>query len=159
MALGVGLGRAGKMSMVDGFYVQCPYISNAYEPASPEFPSLAENDAVASLQGAGVAGQHAVSLLVTRGEEADAKNPLAWPFWASAEDLTGFAPTVVSVNECDVLRDEGLAFYRKLKAVGVPGYARTVIGTLHGSETYLPQLSPYSTAASVADIASFARSL
>ena len=46
LAPGVALKRAGEMDLVDGFYVQCPYISNAYEPASEAFPSLAENDAV-----------------------------------------------------------------------------------------------------------------
>ena len=42
---------------------------------------------------------------------------------------------------------------------GSPLATEVVIGTPHGSEAYLPQLSSYSTAASVADIASFARYL
>ena len=45
---------------------------------------------------------------------ANATNPLAWPYHATVEDLEGLPPHVVSVNELDPLRDEGLAYFRKL---------------------------------------------
>ena len=38
---------------------------------------------------------------------ADDQNPLAWPLCATAEDLSGLPPHVISVNELDPLRDEG----------------------------------------------------
>ena len=47
-------------------------------------------------------------------EAFDARDPMAWPGFATREDVTGLPPTVVSVNECDPLRDEGVAFYRLL---------------------------------------------
>ena len=47
-------------------------------------------------------------------EAFDSRDPLAWPGFATRDDVDGFPPTVVSVNECDPLRDEGVAFYRLL---------------------------------------------
>ena len=38
----------------------------------------------------------------------------AWPAFATEDDVTGLVPTVISVNECDPLRDEGVEFYRLL---------------------------------------------
>ena len=45
-------------------------------------------------------------------EAFDERNPLAWPSFATVDDVTGFPPTVINVNECDPLRDEGINFYR-----------------------------------------------
>ena len=42
--------------------------------------------------------------------------PLAWPDFATRDDVADFPPTIVSVNELDPLRDEGEAFYRLLLA-------------------------------------------
>ncbi len=49
-------------------------------------------------------------------EEFDAGNPLAWPSFADRGRRRGLVPTVISVNECDPLRDEGIEFYRLLAA-------------------------------------------
>ena len=43
---------------------------------------------------------------------------------------------MISVNECDPLRDEGIAFYRLLLKAGVPARARTMLGTIHGTEIF-----------------------
>jgi len=51
-------------------------------------------------------------------EAFDAKDPLAWPAFASEDDVRGLPPTVISVNECDPLRDEGIEFYRLLLRAG-----------------------------------------
>jgi acetyl esterase/lipase len=40
---------------------------------------------------------------------ANAHNPLAWPLNAQRVDLEGLPPHVISVDELDPLRDEGLA--------------------------------------------------
>ena len=40
---------------------------------------------------------------------------------------------VISVNEMDPLRDEGLLYYRRLVRAGVPAIGRIVAGTCHGS--------------------------
>lgn len=52
------------------------------------------------------------------------------------EELRGLVPTVISVNECDPLRDEGIEFYRKLLQAGVPARCRQVMGTTHGVEIF-----------------------
>lgn len=39
-------------------------------------------------------------------------DPLAWPLHASAADLAGLPPLVISVNALDPLRDEGVALHR-----------------------------------------------
>jgi acetyl esterase/lipase len=61
-------------------------------------------------------------------------------------------PTVVSVNECDPLRDEGIEFYRLLIRAGVSARCRQVMGTIHGTEIFsiaCPDIS-YETAGSIA---------
>ena len=59
---------------------------------------------------------------------------------------------MISVNECDPLRDEGLAFYRLLLRAGVAARGRQVMGTVHATEIFsvvCPEIS-YETAASIA---------
>jgi acetyl esterase/lipase len=87
--------------------------------------------------------------------ELEAKNPLAWPGFASEADVAGFPPTVISVNECDPLRDEGVGFYRLLLRAGVPARCRQVMGTVHGTEIFsiaCPEISR-DTAADLARLA------
>jgi acetyl esterase/lipase len=79
-------------------------------------------------------------------------NPLAWPGFATESDVDGLPPCVISVNECDPLRDEGIAFYRLLLKAGVPARCRQVMGTIHGTEIFAmacPDISR-ETAASIA---------
>ena len=74
---------------------------------------------------------------VERGiEHFEAKDPLAWPMFAGESDVDGLPMTVISVNECDPLRDEGIEFYRFLNEAGVPARCRQVMGTVHGSEVF-----------------------
>jgi acetyl esterase/lipase len=80
---------------------------------------------------------------------------MAWPYWASLEDLTGFPQTVISVNECDPLRDEGVAFYRKLIEAGVNARCRNVLGTMHATEL-VPIICPEITADAASHLATFA---
>ena len=62
---------------------------------------------------------------------AHADDPLCWPHRADSE-LRGLPPHMLSVNELDPLRDEGLAYQRRLVANGVSAVGRTVSGTVHG---------------------------
>jgi acetyl esterase/lipase len=61
----------------------------------------------------------------------------------------------ISVNECDPLRDEGIAFHRLLMDSGVPARCRQVMGACHGIEL-LPAICPDIAHSTASDIANFA---
>ena len=90
-------------------------------------------------------------------EELNNRNPLAWPGFASEADLAGYPPTIISVNECDPLRDEGVNFYRKLLRAGVSARCRQVMGTIHGTEIF-PMAAPDISRDTAVSIADFCRS-
>ena len=79
---------------------------------------------------------------------------------ATDEELVGLPPHVISVNELDPLRDEGLVYYRKLLRAGVPavgagwwpGHATAAICCCRA-------LMPEVFAASIRDVSGFANSL
>ncbi len=144
----------GRLDQIDGVYAQCPYISNAYQNVDPDLVSLVENDGYfLSCQMMGPLAH----IYDPSGEHA--ANPLAWPYHAPVADLAGLPPHVISVNELDPLRDEGLAYYRKLAAAGVPTTGRTVNGTCHAGDLLFRKAMPEVFASSVASVRSFAYSL
>ena len=73
---------------------------------------------------------------------------------AKPEDVQGLPPTVISVNECDPLRDEGIGFYRLLLDSGVSARCRQVMGTCHGIEI-MPAICPDISRSTANDIAGF----
>jgi len=89
-------------------------------------------------------------------EVFEEKNPLAWPSFAGVDDVTGFPRTVISVNECDPLRDEGINFYRLLLQAGVPARCRQMMGTSHGTEIFAIACADVSRD-TARDIAGFAK--
>lgn len=144
LASGLKLKQDGDLGVIRGLYALCPYIAGAWPQA--RFPSSSDNNGLL------------IDLHNNRGamaygiEEFDKRNPLAWPMFASTDDVEGLVPTVISVNECDPLRDEGIEFYRLLLRAGVPARCRQVMGTIHGTEIFAvacPEISR-ETAASVA---------
>ena len=144
--------RERRLAQIDGAYAMCPYISNHYTHKSAELPSLYENDTY--FLNVGMMG---VMASVYDGNEST--NPLAWPYHASATDLEGLPPHVISVNELDPLRDEGLVYARKLVAAGVSAVSRTVNGTTHAGDLIFAAAIPQVYAATIHDIHSFANSL
>lgn len=146
--------RDGRLDQIDGVYAQCPYISNAYALKMPELPSLYENDEYfLSCRDMGVLARP------YDPTGANATNPLAWPYFASSTDLEGMPPHVISVNQLDPLRDEGLAYYRKLLEAGVSAVSRTVNGTCHAGDCIFRGAMPDVYLATIRDIKGFADSL
>ena len=122
----------------------CPYIAGSWP--QDRFPSSIENNGI-------FLDLHNNRGAMAYGIEAfEARDPLAWPSFATEDDVAGLVPTVISVNECDPLRDEGIEFYRLLLRAGVPARCRQVMGTIHGTEVLAiscPDISR-ETAASIA---------
>jgi acetyl esterase len=146
--------RDGRIAAIDGVYAMCPYISGAYAAMPPELTSLYENDGFfldVRMMGA--------LAKVYDPTGAHATNPLAWPLYASPDDLAGLPPHVISVNQLDPLRDEGLAYYCNLAEAGVSVVSRTVNGTCHAGDVMFPAAMPDVYAATVRDIKGFCDSL
>ncbi len=154
LATAMRAGREGVVDRIAGVYALCPYISGAYAAPPPELPSLRDNDGIL----VSVALMGAMAKAYTPDPE-HARDPLAWPYHATEEDLAGLPPHVISVNELDPLRDEGLALYRRLLAAGVPARSRTVNGTFHAAENNYFAVIPDIARSTSADLAAFARSL
>jgi acetyl esterase len=128
LATGLKLTRDGDIGLVKGLYALCPYIAGQWP--TPECPSSTENEGI-------LLNLHNNRGAMGYGIEAfRARNPLAWPSFAGVEDVSEFPPTVISVNECDPLRDEGINFYRLLLQAGVSARCRQMMGTMHGTEIF-----------------------
>jgi acetyl esterase/lipase len=144
LATGLKLKRDGDLKLIRGLYALCPYIAGAWP--QDKYPSSIENNGLL------------LDLHNNRGamaygiEQFENGNPLAWPSFATEEELRGLVPTVISVNECDPLRDEGIEFYRSLLKAGVKARCRQVMGTTHGIEIFASACPDISreTAASIA---------
>jgi acetyl esterase len=148
LATGLMLKRLGDLGLVKGLYALCPYIAGEWP--LPENPSSTENNGI-------LLDLHNNQGRVGYGIEAfEERNPLAWPSFATLDDVAGFPPTVISVNECDPLRDEGLNFYRLLLEAGVPARGRQMMGTMHGTEIF-NIACPDVSRDTARDIAAFAR--
>lgn len=142
------LQREGKLDLIKGLYLLCPYIAGQW-PA-PNCPSSIENNGI-------LADLHCNEGAIGYGIEAfEAGNPLAWPSFATTEDVVGFPPTVVSVHECDPLRDEGVNFYRLLLQSGVEARCRQIMGATHAVEIF-PVVCPDLSLDAAAHIARFCK--
>jgi acetyl esterase len=148
LATGMRAVRDGNAGHIKGLYAFCPFIAGRWP--DPRYPSSSEYfDLLSDVQSnRGVMGY---------GIDAfNARDPLAWPGFAEKENVAGLPPTVISVNECDPLRDEGIAFYRLLLSAGVAARAQVVLGTTHATEMY-PTVCPEISHDAARDLAAFAR--
>jgi acetyl esterase len=148
-AVAMSLKRAGGLDTIKGVYAMCPFIAGEWP--QPQYPSSTENEGIF------ITVQNNRSAMAYGIEALEARNPLAWPAFATIDDVKGLPPMVISVNECDPLRDEGIAFYRLLLSAGVPVRCRQLMGTCHGIEI-LPVICPDIARSTARDIADFARS-
>jgi acetyl esterase len=146
--------REGRLNQIAGVYALCPYIYGAWERPSKELVSLVEND--------GYLIDVKTTPVMAAAYDPERKhgaNPLAWPYRATVEELRGLLPHVISVNELDPLRDEGLVYHRRLRAAGVPGYSRTVNGAIHAADVLFSGVIREVSYATIRDIKGFADSL
>ena len=147
LATGLKLKQDGNIDLVSGLYALCPYIAGKWP--QNDLPSSVENNGI-------LLGLHSNRGAMAYGMESfEAKNPLAWPLFASEDDVKGLPRTMISVNECDPLRDEGLVFYRRLMAAGVSARCREVRGTCHAAELLI-NVCPDISGDTAADLARFA---
>tara|TARA_B100000579_G_scaffold432550_1_gene449587 strand:- start:77 stop:1198 length:1122 start_codon:yes stop_codon:yes gene_type:complete len=141
-----------KLFQIDGVYAQCPYISNEYHRSINNLPSLIENNGY-------FLNVKDMAVMATAYDGIDSKNPLAWPLFATNEDLSGLPPHVISVNELDPLRDEGLLYYKNLLMAGVDASSITINGTVHAGDMIFIKATPKIYRASLMHINNFANSL
>ena len=154
LATALKANREGWIGGIDGVYAQCPYISGAYADPPAELTSLFENDKYfLDIENMGAMAK------AYDPDGVNATNPLAWPMHASDSDLTGLPPHVISVNELDPLRDEGLVYFRKLVGAGVSSVSRTVNGTCHAGDCLFVDAMPDVVSATIRDIKGFADSV
>ena len=73
--------------------------------------------------------------------------------------VTGLPPHVISVNELDPLRDEGLLYYKKLLISGVDASSITINGTVHAGDMIFINATPKIYRSSLMHINNFANSL
>ncbi len=148
LATGMSLLRAGHIDRVKGLYALCPYIAGEWP--QDRLPSSTQNEGIL------------LSLHSNRGrmgygiDAFEAGDPLAWPLFATVDDVAGLPPVVISVNECDPLRDEGIEFYRLLMQAGVAARCRQQMGTMHGTEIFTIAC-PDVSRDTAHDLATFAR--
>jgi acetyl esterase/lipase len=148
LATGLKLKRDGKIGLIKGLYALCPYIAGEWPLARN--PSSTDNNGI-------LLELHNNRGAMGYGIEAfERRDALAWPSFATAADVQGLPPVVISVNECDPLRDEGVGFYRLLIANGQPARCRQVMGTIHGTEVF-PMCCPDISRDTARDLAGFCR--
>ena len=133
LAAGMKLKLSGDIGLIKGLYALCPYIAGHWPV--PDSPSSVENNGI-------LLDLHNNNGAIGYGIEAfNARDPLAWPGFAVEFDVQGLPNVVISVNECDPLRDEGVNFYRLLLRAGVTARCRQMMGTIHATEVF-PAVCP-----------------
>ncbi|EME84397.1 uncharacterized protein MYCFIDRAFT_195458 [Pseudocercospora fijiensis CIRAD86] len=157
LATALRANREGWHCMLDGVYASSPMLSAAYawpeERKLSELPSLVEcHGYYLNVDYLGFMAQ------VYTPKSGDKTNPLAWPFHATTEDLEGLPPHVIAVDELSPLRDEGIAYCRKLSAAGVRVCGHVNIGHTHAAGLIFRQALAEANRTAVKNIAAFTKS-
>ncbi|MCB2074608.1 MAG: alpha/beta hydrolase fold domain-containing protein [Novosphingobium sp.] len=126
LATAMRLKRDGALGLIAGIFVMCPYLAGEW--TGEEGSSALENAGIL-MDARSNYGAVAYGI-----EQLHSRNPLAWPAFASEEDVAGLPPVIINVNECDPLRDDGVNFYRLLLRAGVTTRCRIIMGTVHATE-------------------------
>ena len=157
-AIALTANREGWVQDIAGVFPLVPYISNAYgwpeERKLRELPSLVENHGYFLNN-----NSNAFMAYFYTPTAPDNTNPLAWPYHATLEDLKGLPPHVLVMDELDPLRDEGIAYARRLVQAGVDAKGSVNLGVTHGSSLIFRNAVPAFHRDAVRGIAAFAKSL
>lgn len=156
LATALKANREGWIHKIDGVHVISPMISNAYSwpkaQKMQDLPSLVEcNGYILSMS---VLGHIARFYTPNR---RDHQNPLAWPYHAKVEEMMGLPPHVVTVEELDPLRDEGIAYARQLASAGVSVIGKMDLGVVHKSSVVFRKALPHLHKNAISEIVAFAR--
>jgi acetyl esterase/lipase len=154
LAVAIAANGEGWVDEIAGVYAQCPFIHGFWSEQPDSLPSLTDNNGYFLN----------VDMLQVMSEVYDPgavhrDEATCWPSRAVLEDLQGLPPHVISVNELDPMRDEGLDYFRKLLAAGVKTIGRMNLGLCHTGETMFRAAMPDLYAANVQVVSDFARSV
>jgi acetyl esterase len=150
--------REGWIDAIDGVYAIAPYVSGAAaweeDRLLKELPSLVENNGY-------ILDRSSMALYIKAydPEGNNATNPLAWPYHAEEKDLKGLPPFTITVDELDPLRDEGMAFWRKLVKAGVKAVGKMNLGLAHAAAPTFRVSMPVEYDTVVRDIKRFSETL
>lgn len=130
----------GMKDLIDCLYIQCPFLfAKSVNQETPDDIKGSEEEFMENMKGSEkLSAYMGVSLkeMYTPSGSKYVKDPLAWPYYATLDDLKGLPPTFVVNNECDTIADQGIRLHRQLARAGVACAHTVVSGTCHGMEAF-----------------------
>ena len=122
--------QKGCADQIDGIISEAPFIAGQY-PAEGLDTHTAYDGYSLTAQGL----QDMVNNYTTSNE--DFENPAAWPLKVSDEVLAAFPPTLIIVEQCDPLRSDGEALFKRLRQLRVDGCSMIMrYGEIHCQALY-----------------------
>lgn len=158
LATALKANREGWIGKIAGVYAMIPYISGGFgwsdERKLKEMPSMVENNGY-------LFNTHATAYLAHYygPKTEDQTNPLAWPYFATVEDMKGLPPHILAMDELDPLRDEGVVYARRLAEAGVASKGFINLGVGHHLAMFMRGVMPEYWSTSAREVTAFAKSL